>query len=386
MGFKLDIRTLSFVTVLFSFIYGVGLFCVGWLQRSSYGITTFALALFTTGLGFSLLGLRGILPDWMSIVTANLLIYLGFVFMRNGISRFRESPVMHIAMDALLLSLLLLLVLYNTYAQPSVSLRSVWVSLAIALQSGFCVLQMLQGSRKELAVALWMTVIPYIFSTAFFIFRALWAFDDRAMPSFMTAGVVHQAAFLMVNIIILTSSFGLLWMVSARLEMMLREQATTDTLTKTYNRRALEEIHAREIARARRHNLPMTVIMTDIDHFKHVNDAFGHQVGDMVLANFASLIEANIRKQDILVRYGGEEFLVLLPDTTKEQGAQAAEKLRTIIFEELLSHDPDVMCTSSFGVAELLLRESWDSLTARADAALYEAKGKGRNMTVVSDG
>ncbi len=154
-----------------------------------------------------------------------------------------------------------------------------------------------------------------------------------------------------------------------------------DVPTQSYNRRYFDEALDREVMRARRHQRPLAVVMIDIDHFKVVNDEFGHLAGDYVLRELSKLVQARIRRDEVFARYGGEEFSLLLAETTLEGAVGLADNVRARIaaqrFEFQGVHIP---ITASFGVAVL---ESTDAtprdLLARADEKLYEAKRSGRN-------
>lgn len=382
MAFQLDIRTLSFITVLFCGLYGIGLMIVAFRHEEQKGITQYGQGVLILGLGFLLLGFRGGVPQALSVVLANWLILAAFVLFDKALSAFRGSRAHGSFVGTTLLILHPLLFYHYTYQAPSVSGRITVISLFLSIVSAICAWGMARGTKKDIPEALWLTVLPFVAFSGFLLFRSLWAVDETHLKDFMSASTVHQLAFLVVNLLVLTSSFGLVWLLSARLQQELREQARIDTLTRAYNRRALGEIAVRELARCERHGLPISAIMSDIDHFKKVNDTHGHRAGDIVLANFAGLIREVIRKQDYLIRYGGEEFLILLPDTAGDQAEQVAEKLRTSIQEATLCTEPKVSATASFGVATLEGKESWESMASRADKALYQAKNAGRNRVV----
>lgn len=154
--------------------------------------------------------------------------------------------------------------------------------------------------------------------------------------------------------------------------------SATDRLTQVFNRGKLDAVLEEELARATRYRLALSVVLLDIDHFKEVNDAHGHLVGDDVLVRFAGLLKESIRQVDKVGRWGGEEFLLVLPGTDLEQARQVAEKLRQVIAAEtfpVVAHK-----TASFGVASLGPGDSVEKLVGRADAALYRAKESGRNQ------
>ncbi|GAB4435640.1 MAG: diguanylate cyclase [Chloroflexi bacterium OHK40] len=171
-----------------------------------------------------------------------------------------------------------------------------------------------------------------------------------------------------------------------RLLEELRQMACTDALTGLYNRRHFFELAGRELERARRTGSPLGLLMVDLDHFKAVNDNHGHQVGDQVLQAVAQLFAANLRSADVAARYGGEELVVLLPDTGPAQAQQAAERLREAVGRSPLGGGANpIAITVSIGVAALQgaeLRESLELLLARADEALYAAKRAGRNRVM----
>lgn len=162
-----------------------------------------------------------------------------------------------------------------------------------------------------------------------------------------------------------------------RMEDMLRAQATTDPLTGIHNRRKLNEMMALEQARCTRYHVPFTLVLFDIDHFKHVNDTHGHPAGDAVLKALAELVGANIRNSDLLARWGGEEFAVLASACNLSCVRLLAEKLRHLIDIHDFPAVGHVTC--SFGVAEFQPGESPEAFLTRADAALYRAKQQGRN-------
>jgi diguanylate cyclase (GGDEF)-like protein/PAS domain S-box-containing protein len=166
-----------------------------------------------------------------------------------------------------------------------------------------------------------------------------------------------------------------------------REQflARTDELTRVNNRRHFFDLAKHEFAVAQRYQHPLSVILFDIDHFKQINDTFGHQVGDEVLHQIAQIAGAHLRAADVLARYGGEEFVLLLPDSTTQQARVLAERIRKGIAERGIDTDiGNVRVTMSAGIAEVLSQEdTLDRLIQRADQALYVAKEAGRNRTIL---
>lgn len=161
----------------------------------------------------------------------------------------------------------------------------------------------------------------------------------------------------------------------------LEKLASFDILTGIYNRRMLDEFIKIEIELANRHSNELSIIMIDIDHFKSVNDTYGHQVGDIVLHQTAQIILNNLRKSDIFGRYGGEEFMIISPNISKEEVFILAEKLRCLIHN--FKFEKVGLKTISLGVSDLQDSDTSDSLIKRADNALYQAKNSGRDKTVM---
>lgn len=157
--------------------------------------------------------------------------------------------------------------------------------------------------------------------------------------------------------------------------------AATDALTALLNRRAFAEIVERDVSLAHRHGWPLSVLLLDIDHFKEVNDKYGHAVGDDVLSSVAATLSQTVRKSDLVARWGGEEFVVALSHTAVSGARVMAERLRRRIAETRvdLKRGSSLAATASIGVASLSPGDSLEDLVARADRAMYTAKSKGRN-------
>ncbi len=170
---------------------------------------------------------------------------------------------------------------------------------------------------------------------------------------------------------------------NARLE----ELATTDALTGLYNRRYLDTVLFSELRRTLRYKAPLTLVLIDLDHFKLVNDSYGHALGDVVLRNVANLITRQARATDVVARYGGEEIVLVLPHTDARGGGELSERLRKLIADAThLQGDVSVKVTASFGIATYVASPQAlnpEELLRQADEALYEAKRSGRNRVAL---
>jgi len=165
-----------------------------------------------------------------------------------------------------------------------------------------------------------------------------------------------------------------------KINRKLKKLSTTDSLTGLFNRREIQKILIKIFEESKRYNQPFTIILVDLDQFKGINDNYGHQTGDEVLKKISSVFENNIRNVDRCGRWGGEEFLIVCPNTDNKSGIKLAERLRKIIAETSLG--PADQLTASFGIATYSGGEKLDRVIERADKYLYEAKETGRNKIV----
>jgi diguanylate cyclase (GGDEF)-like protein len=216
-----------------------------------------------------------------------------------------------------------------------------------------------------------------------------WSFVEMKMPRAITAsrlfGITITLLFAILTVIYFVRMERLVddkIALAKRLELeeqarKLDLQATTDPLTGIFNRRKFNQELAAEMARSGRYKTPLSVVMYDLDHFKAVNDTHGHQVGDRVLVGITRIAAGHIRQPDVLARWGGEEFMILAPNCDGQQAFELAEKLRRLIEEFVFAEVGTVTC--SFGVTQFQDGDTAETLTSRADEALYAAKRAGRN-------
>jgi diguanylate cyclase (GGDEF)-like protein len=260
------------------------------------------------------------------------------------------------------------------------------------LMAGLCLscawdLMALAGGPRQRRFGL-AVAAPLAFGGLVFVLRGLRAITSPGVPS-VDLAVDTPANFIgafVYLVITLTFQLTLLALVISRLVAGLRSSSRRDGLTGVMNRRALDDALADEEHRARRLEAPFAVLMVDADHFKGVNDRFGHAAGDRALQHLATLMAAQMRDIDRVGRYGGEEFLVLLPGTALPQAEVAAERLRERIEAvPLMWQQSPMKLTVSIGIAAWQgADDALAPLLARADAALYAAKRAGRNRCAAS--
>jgi diguanylate cyclase (GGDEF)-like protein len=205
------------------------------------------------------------------------------------------------------------------------------------------------------------------------------------MHAFVSPGTFQSSLFVAAAAAAIVSSFAFLLLQKERAEGEAVRMATMDPLTGAYNRRTFHEIAERELSRIRRAGQPLSIIILDIDHFRPVNENYGNRVGDQVLQKIADIVRAALRKEDMLVRYGGEEFLVMLPEVPGPGAVVVAGRIRKSVEAETIQFEgKSLRLTVSVGVSARLDEgpESIENLLTRADDALALAKQRGRNRVV----
>ncbi len=168
-------------------------------------------------------------------------------------------------------------------------------------------------------------------------------------------------------------------MIASELTHTIEDRARHDLLTRTLNRTGIEARLSIELDRAHRKGHPLSAVLIDVDNFKTINDAHGHAAGDQALRSVAECIANSLRSYDLLGRYGGDEFLLLLPETRSQDALEVADRIRVLIGTAPQASDADLHPTVSIGITELRPLDTAITLLARADAALYDAKHAGRN-------
>ena len=379
----LDIRTLSFVTTSISVVFAIGLAVFGFQQEKYRGFSLLATAAAMYALGHFLLGYRDVLPKIITIIFANLMIILGIIFYLEGTRRFLGRTNLAHPVSIVAIGVGIVLFFYFTYQVPSVKNRIITIVSIHVVVSALAAWELLFHSDSH---GIWRmpdvaTAMIFAGYCLFQVFRLVWTLSEDSIQSFMSAGNVHALAFISVILLISGSTFGYIWMVSKRYEHELVEIAIRDPLTQVLNRRGLEELAVREFAKMNRGLSEIVTVLIDIDEFKDINDQFGHDSGDKVIMSVAGLLQSNIRTFDILGRLGGDEFIMLLPNTQLDEALVIAERLRMKI--ENLQIDLKGMqqqITASFGVAKTTSQpKNLDELIPAADQAMYRAKQEGKN-------
>ncbi|GAB3185008.1 GGDEF domain-containing protein [Hydrogenophaga aquatica] len=376
----LDPRTIVFLTGAMGALMAVVLYSLHLGHRSSIrGLKDWAAAPLVIFISTLLLGARGIAPDWLTIVVANLMLFSGGLLMLAGSHRFFDRPLPRWLMPATLLAISVPLVWWGLMA-PDYNSRLVLISACMAALHASHFRLVWRHDRRSFAARFLMVVLGA--TILIMVVRAITALvapvgNDLFTPSALQSFYIGGYSF---SLLMLTISFVL--MASERLRQQLHHLISHDTLTGALSRRAIFDQGLIELERCRRTHRPITVMMLDLDHFKLINDRYGHMTGDRVLRDFALRVRDELRKIDLLGRFGGEEFLVILPETDQAQALNVAERILAS-----KSAEADLpRCTVSIGIAtrngaklEQAALPMLEELISQADAALYRAKAAGRH-------
>lgn len=369
----LDLHTIVFLTG----VMGALLALVLDYMRRSYPVSIQGLSEWSAGpvfffLAALLLNVHDQLPAWQSLLITNLLLFAGTSLMLAGSRRFFGYAMPQGWLPALL-ALCSWPLLWLSWWSPNYNALLIFVTgLLGALVTAHAWLVWRHDRRTYAGRFTLATLVTLALSVWV---RLASALIEPAGNELLNPSPAQSAYIGIFSFGILLLTVGLMLQASERLREELERMVTHDTLTGALSRRALFEQGVIEIARSRRSGVPLSILMLDLDHFKHVNDHYGHMIGDQVLQDFVQRIQGLLRRQDMLGRFGGEEFVVLLSETRAGQVANVAQRI--LGSETAAAGLP--RCTVSIGAATLAQDETLEALINRADTALYRAKEGGRN-------
>ncbi len=380
---KFDLRTIIFMSMLLTFMLSMLLAITRTHHKELRGPGYWAVGNLVIGLGMVLVliqldSTKVLLLPGMALIGAGLSLYI------NGIQAFiGKAPNHRIPMAVFLL----LMTIDAYFMLTKQDIRTTVILSAIIFAAIYLYCARLTFSRDEGVVGnlYWIASSLYLLMAILMVARAIYAsqMDIEVFDSF-AAWPVNSYTFMLgaVSQFFISSLFVL--MLSYKLSQNLESIATIDSLTNVLNRRGLEEAALKMRDICKRINLSMGVLLIDIDHFKKVNDQYGHLIGDDVLRHLAKVISGILRSSDVMGRYGGEEFCVFLPNTTESDALGLAERIRAAVEASPLKvNKANIKATVSIGVADSV-RAGYDfkGLVASADSAMYGAKNSGRNRVV----
>lgn len=340
------------------------------------GLNEWGLAILVIALSLPLFIARDAIPDFLSIVIAHLMLLIGFMVANRGTRKFSGTAPTYGRMLLFIIILLYLsLFMWFTYVQPDVRMRVATLSLFTLVVIVDHLVVVLKGLPKTTARNLLVFSLAVLIGSRVIRLGGLMLGLDQPTGVFDTSA--SQLAYVTLPSIMLplaTISFILL--ASERLNRDLEFANRHDDLTQCLNKKSAVEELNREIAHAKRYGNKLSVMLIDLDNFKAINDTYGHLEGDKVLVDFAKNTKASLRETDRLTRFGGDEFMAILPNTDLDHALLIAQRL-----SDAGKQSQPIAWSISMGISEW--REKDDSLAAlltRADAALYKAKALGRNQ------
>lgn len=381
---QLDITSIFVVASLLMACCSGGLLVVRLSNPRLRGIHWLGATFVSGAMGALLLALFDRLPLFVSLVLSDLLVLLAFVLLHVAILDLRRAPSLWPKLGLTLVVTQFLACYWLTFVHQHVRIRLAVFCLALSLQLGQTVVLLIRGARRGTRLPAWFmaTILGVLISANFARIATLWFIRSAAESG--PDSNLQTLMDLLIVCIALGIAFGFFWMTTAELSYELETMASTDSLTRIYNRRVFREWCEREFALSLRTGIPFSLVIMDLDHFKRINDRYGHRGGDEVLLAVVQIMQGSIRSIDTLGRWGGEEFVALLPGTGMEEALIVAQRVRRNVEGLALEIDQaSVSVTVSLGLASL--RDGEDTIDAmflRADQALYQAKESGRNQVL----
>ncbi len=337
--------------------------------------------------GVALAGVRTAEPGYLYYQVADWAIMAGFAYLHRGLLHLVDAdrpPALHSALPWILA------VVVTAPFAPAPSSFTVMALALYGTAAWYAFTAFMDGMRGLdpdvfPSVARLGVSAPFALMGLVLVARTLQVLSAAVFGGHGVAAVENPVFFLWAMVFfLLLSNIALATLATGRLLMRIRSLAEMDYLTGCLNRRSLEQRMKIELDRNHRSGEPLACVFFDLDHFKRINDEYGHEAGDAALKHTVRLIADLQRSVDALGRFGGEEFLVLMPNTDLKGAADAANRMRLALMRSKLEvHGKTLSLTASFGVALLGPEERLDDLVRRADAAMYEAKRHGRNRVEV---
>lgn len=377
LGFA--IPTMFLVIILSCLIYAFTIGLVNWRDNKD-GLRTWATALCVHAGGYTLLALRGTIWDFLSIVVANTGVSLSYSLFLKALCIFlsrRQSAV------RLYLPPVLMTVIFSVFID-NVQYRIFFGNILYIAQGVLIWQVLLKAELPFKSRGRFLIFLGLGIAIAITVWRgAVGLLRPQDMGVLFQASSVQVISYVAVFAAILLISNGYYMMAKERSDDSLRAVAMKDRLTGCWNRIHIEEIARQEMERLKRYGYPATLIMIDLDHFKAINDRYGHDAGDAALRSFSEVARQTVRATDVLGRWGGEEFVIILPSSSLFDALHMVERIRLALEQTVFAHGCRV--TASFGISGCRATDSWSDWLARADKALYRAKHAGRNQAKVED-
>jgi diguanylate cyclase (GGDEF)-like protein len=350
------------------------------------GVALWGIGLACHAAAYAIFAMRSALPPVLAILVPHLVLAVCFAVFAEALLRFQRQRHTR----ALIWSPVASVAIVFPFLLDAIEARIVAVGVVIAYQNLLLLWLIWRQRLVTVGRGQSLIVVGACALTVLFLYRsAVTLLGHNPMVSLTEATPVHVLSLMVAAISMVFMTIGFLTMAKERAEARIARLAMRDALTGVHNRRSILEILAQQMASARRQIKPLCILLLDIDHFKRVNDTHGHLVGDHVLREMTRTVSARLRTEDTVGRYGGEEFLLLLPGVDKVRGLEIAERIRRDIaaMPIRLPSGVQLPLTISIGLTEFdpKRHSDTDDIVNEADHALYYAKGNGRNRSVISD-
>jgi len=382
-----DIRTLLVAVALANVFCAGARFLLWRMHPTIPGLGRWALAGGAGALTLFLILFYGIKHWTPALSLAQLVAVIGLILAWDGFRRFIGKASLTPRVLVVLAGIILVWI-GTEQILDLIQVRALGNSILVAILSALIARELFTVT-KPIPLVMRVTGWLYAINATVFLIRTFFSNLDGAPVGPLNPDGFAVFMLLWWLCMTIAITLGMVLMAAERLQTDLDSQANRDPLTGALNRRSFSLISENEISRSRRYNKPLSLLMMDLDKFKKINDHLGHETGDMLLCRFVEIAHQVLRDEDVFCRFGGEEFVALLPNASSELALVAAERLRcafaaesvkNIHLENSLSFDSTV----SIGIAELGQDENIENLLHRADIALYQAKSKGRNCCELS--
>lgn len=388
----LDVRTLFISTAIISLYMAVILFVYRWKQKTYPGFDYWLAGNFLALITYLFFGLRGFIPDILSISGANALGILSSVLRLEGMNMFFKGTKLWVP-NFILPILVLIVQLYFTLVQDSLNTRnlifSIIVSL-IAMRMSWILIVYSPKDTKAISLFLGTLLIIFVFGQA--VRTSNWVLGSDNIGLLLNTPINSIS---ILFLMIFDVSWGIVLMLLnsqrmnseiSQLTKQLEELASIDGLTGVYNRRKFLEIGTDELERAKRYGRHLSLLMFDLNNFKDVNDTYGHAAGDEALKLVIGVCEKHLRRQDVTGRFGGDEFIILLPETELSKALKIAENLNREIQSIPFKWANNLKLSISYGAADITQNDNdLNQLMHRADDMLYKMKYKRRKQSPTHD-
>ncbi|ACK71494.1 diguanylate cyclase [Gloeothece citriformis PCC 7424] len=380
-----DVHTAIVLTAIVFILQSIPLMFLYLLANQYKGINYWLLGNLFLAVGYFMIAWQGITIDFFSIIISNVLPIVGISCLGIGVSQFTQQTYLRYFILALN-ALWFVIHLHFTYINNNILLKNIIFYFIVSIILIITAYYLFIYKNKKIIISTYFTGIIFLFFSIIFLIRTGVLLSNDTLNPWIDSRLFYISFYLCYFIISFLLTVGFVSMVSQRLYQDLQTLATCDFLTGTLNRRAMQIEINKEIAYCNRTQKRFAVILMDIDRFKLINDNYGHDSGDLVLKHFTMTIKNNIRQEDSLGRWGGEEFLVLSKVNTIEDACTLAERLRNgIENEKVIINHTIIEYTISLGVAVYAIHgTTQEQLVKSADTALYQAKNSGRNRVAIA--